>query len=201
MLDQNQWGYWIPASRCTWVKPLMRGISEKLCAHLASLFFLSAEMIEKILAADISCFQRQTPPRPVVSTWFSASIIQTDVHKILSRRDRQFASPECSPWNKQMRSDIPCDSPCIGVNRIRPRLLTPPLGFFLHQVALIPTTKDVTWKAPNQKDIKILNWRNICRIWKKGAEWQWVRRVNGYETHVRCTEHLGAAAARRTCTT
>lgn len=41
--------------------------------------------------------QRQTSLRPILSTWFSASIIQTDVHKILSRRASQFASPECLP--------------------------------------------------------------------------------------------------------
>lgn len=72
--------------------------------------------------------QTQTSLRPFLSPWFSESIIQTDVHKILSRRASHFASPKCSPWNKQMRTDNPCDSPYVPTTRTRPcRLVSTPM--------------------------------------------------------------------------
>lgn len=69
--------------------------------------------------------ETQTSLRPFPSTWFSESIIQTDVHKILSRRASHFASPKCSPWNKQMRTDNPCDSPYVPTTRTQPGRLVP----------------------------------------------------------------------------
>lgn len=49
------------------------------------------------------------------------------MHKIHSRRASQFASPKCLPWNKQMRTDNPCDSPYVLMSRIHPCLPVHPL--------------------------------------------------------------------------
>lgn len=44
---------------------------------------------------------------------FPASITQTDMHKILTRRTRQAASPKCMSRAKQMGRDNPCDCPYV----------------------------------------------------------------------------------------
>lgn len=49
------------------------------------------------------------------------------MHKILTRRARQAASPKCMRRNKQMRSDNPCDCPYVPMSRIHPPLLWLPL--------------------------------------------------------------------------
>lgn len=101
--------------------------------------------------------QKQTSLRPILSTWFCASITQTDMHKILSRRASQFVSAVCLPWNKQMGTDNPCDSPYVLMNRIHPRLLCPPPMDFTHNTGLLYFQQDCTLmrrKEPDPKDIK-----------------------------------------------